>query len=66
MAEEAPDNTNNTSLKAEELRLQGNALFSKKKWDLAIKLYQESTMIDGTSKNTGKLYLMTLSYYTCE
>ena len=41
---------------AEELRLDGNAAFSAKKWNLAIKKYNSSIELDGSSKYSAKVY----------
>ena len=42
--------------KAEELRLEGNAAFSAKKWNDAVKKYRASIDIDGSSPASAKVY----------
>ena len=42
--------------KAEELRLEGNAAFSAKKWNGAVKKYRASIDLDGSSPASAKVY----------
>ena len=42
--------------KAEELRLEGNAAFSAKKWNDAVKKYRASIDLDGSSPASAKVY----------
>lgn len=41
---------------AEDLRLQGNAAFTKKEWAVAAERYRESIAVDGDSRSSARVY----------